>query len=580
MAEAGIKISQLKEVNAELDDFTVLVQDGITRKTQISSIANLATGGTTAGVNEIRHDLRTLSVYTHSLYTNETIDGKISAVNGTISNVQSNIAAMENRLTSQMDNLNRKVDGLAQSLDELSDLTDDPELLSSLTSVIALLSGEDGQASLSNIADDVLKISSDLDQTKKELTPAVKQLEIAADGLLKDEIDSSKFSYENNSLVAVSYNESYDFSYDKNRFANIAGANDRIIEAMLSGIVAESAGTQLCIVLSENDSIPSIDDLEANYYETMTFGGRTLSNVSMVSSIQEEINDEQISSISSWYVLETDNPPEIVVSTSSVASIPFPGHDTFSLNMIPIRSGMFANNEDGTLTLRMRLSGNSDVAIYYANGSEIVDGHDCKAHILTNGEEIAKRRSESDVLANDTDLDLITEKRIKGGSYIELAIDGENLDDGDPSDNGHNLIAAIYAKRLPSDMKDLEVELVSALNDKDSTGHVTGIEIAYRLHGGVTGDQYALSVAYTTINDSSLRWAQWTNGVVPNPVVDTTLLNIEPVIADNVLLSEIIPTEVNDGCELYLAAFKLDNTSTPIQSISAISNGIPYSINN
>ena len=578
MAEAGIKISQLKEVNAELDDFTVLVQDGITRKTQISSIANLATGGTTAGVNEIRHDLRTLSVYTHSLYTNETIDGKISAVNGTISNVQSNIAAMGNRLTSQMDNLNRDVDSLAQSLNELSDLTDDPELLSSLTSIIALLSGEDGQASLSNIADNVLMISSDLEQTKKELTHAVKQLEIAADGLLKDETDSSKFSYENNSLVAVSYNESYDFSYDKNRFANIGGANDRFIEAMLSGIEAESTGEETYVAL--NDNIPSIDDLEANYYETMTFGGQTLSNVSMVSSIQEEINDEQISSISSWYVLETDNPPEIVVSTSSVASIPFPGHDTFSLNMIPIRSGMFANNEDGTLTLRMRLSGNSDIAIYYANGSEIVDGHDCKAHVITNGEEIAKRRSEHDTLANDADLDLITEKRIKGGSYIELAIDGDNIENGDPSDNGHNLIAAIYAKRLPSDMKDLEVELVSAWNDKDSNGHVTGIEIAYRLHGGVTGDQYALSAAYTTINDSSLRWAQWTNGVVPIPIVDTTLLNIEPVIADNVLLSGIIPTEVNDGCELYLAAFKLDNTSTPIQSISAISNGIPYSINN
>lgn len=563
MAEAGIKISQLANVNAKENDYTVVVQDGITRKARISSITNLATSGQTANVNEIRSDLTTLSTYSHSLYTNQQVDDKIGTANSNIEKVQNNLNTAVNDLTSRIYNTNSTVDSIQNSLNSISSLIDDPELLSSLTSMISLLSGEDGQTSLSNIALNIASISNDLIGVKSaletDIRPSLNETSSAVANILNDAFNAGSFSNENNSLLLVNGNDSYDFSYDRYSFANVSTAMSKVLCAEVSGSY-ESGGNLIGKTAILTNGVPSIDDITAQYGSLTIQDPEVgeLSNVIMLSSIslQNSVDGRYLlSTIYQWSF--TGFAPILSATTSSTNSISYPGDSTFSLDMVPIRAGMFSIYGP-TASLDLKLSGNSDFKLYYANQAELISGESNSVDVIVNGEKISRRSAVSGYSSTDMQLGLIDSRQLKGGSTITFAT--SELTGSSLSLNANSLIAAIYAKRLPSESNPLEVKLLSAWSTV-ANANIENTMLQYKVKGGVTGDRYLLSVAYYPQEEgATVSWATWKDNLQGSLTIDNANLLLEPINIDT------LESKISSSYNVVLVLGKENDPSNAISS--------------
>ena len=436
MAEAGIKISELTLVNPKQDgsDYTVLVQNGVTRRTYISSINDLASDGAIVNLDKIKTNLEALSSYTHSLSTNENIKDAFTRTYEAIETVQLAFNEANNGLSDEIYLNSLNIERISSSLDSLNVLISDPEMLSSLTSMISLLSGDDGQTSLSNIANSIIAISSDLEEAKNKLNdslativPALNATTETVDSMLKDSFYSKPLNGENNSAVLLESNESYDFSYDKRRFANNDGAMIEYLSAELSGVVNNSSPTTTSRVVTTD--IPTIDDLTSNYFDPNANVYAGLSNVSIISAEGISCIGSDFYLISTFYNTTVDYDAEfidIVESSTEVGEAEeFPGESTFSIDMVPIRAGMldFSDGQNGVL--KLEISGNSDVGLYYANEAEIIEGYRCKVKIEIEtddeSETIAKRLG-SGKQASDFDLGVVFYRQVKGGSIVSFSI--------------------------------------------------------------------------------------------------------------------------------------------------------------
>ena len=153
MAEAGIKISHLSNVNDPVvSDYTVLVHHGITCKSTLSALQSAFNNNAAIDhqkVQELTADVNSLKM-------------KTSTISAVLTAIQNDYVSKNdfNDLTRSTENYKTKTDA---SIDKISgDLSDisssldilisNPETLRSLTAVIELLVGEDGKASLSNMA--------------------------------------------------------------------------------------------------------------------------------------------------------------------------------------------------------------------------------------------------------------------------------------------------------------------------------------------------------------------------------------------------------------------------------------------
>lgn len=567
MAEAGIKISNLTNVTPKQNgsDYTVLVQDGITRRTYISALADLFNGGATTDIDSLRNYVyNELSTKTQ---INAALDSLRQDTGFEFDDLRISCQAL-NAKSSEVDGTIEEIrndfETLSHKLDDLSDLIDDPDMLSSLTSMIKLLSGEDGQASLLNLTNGIIAISNDLEITKNTLeynvTPVVNEASASINDIFDDNFNTDPFSNENNSLLATELNNNYDFSYDKNSFANISINSSKFLEAILSGIVINTEGETRTLTVTTD--IPTIEDLQENYYNgSFTFDGVEMTNVSMISSLQRVNEANVCRQICADYTLEVSDDPEPTIRQNIIAEefISFPGDETFSLNMIPIRGGMFKKDDDSyKFVLRTRLSGNSEVNLYYANNAKIVEEQDCKVDIFVDNEKIARKNALTSETTDDTNLELITKQKIKGGKTISFEIDFGDANPYTVNSNNRNVVAGIYAKRLPSDSKPLQIHNLTAWTEFTIDGNqevINPTKIKCNLVGGVTGDTYNLSVLYKYGDDeqqvATIKYDSPTQSSID---IDNTIFN-------NVKEIYLASEKLSAGCEVTLYMQKSDDPS-------------------
>ena len=217
---------------------------------------------------------------------------------------------------------------------------------------------------------------------------------------------------------------------------------------------------------------------------------------------------------------------------------PYPGTSDFNLDMIPIRAGMF--NSDGYIDIR--LSGNSDVDLYYANTANVLNGYKCKVKVKVDGSDIATRKGES-TIAEDTDLNLVLSKRIKGGSTIRFLIDSmlTSINSGTEQDitainvldylNNNNLIAAISPRVLMSETNPLTLDLLSVWS-LYSGGAIDSTMFTYRTSGGRSGDYYNLLATYID-PDGVMQTVIWKDNGTPGITIDNTAFYLNPTAEDS-----------------------------------------------
>lgn len=568
MAEAGIKISNLTNVTPKQNgsDYTVLVQDGITRRTYISALADLFNGGATTDIDSLRNYVyNDLSPRTSTISVDlKTLSANVKLSCGNLGEEIHTLGDTVDETSRTIEEVKTEFESLSHKLDDLSDLIDDPDMLSSLTSMIKLLSGEDGKVALSNINNEISAISVDLGIAKNALehniVPIVNEISTSINNIFDNDFNTGPFSNENNSLLATELNNNYDFSYDKNSFANISVNSSKFLEAILSGIVINTEGETRTLTVTTD--IPTIEDLQEKYYNgSFTFDGVEMTNVSMISSLQRVNEANVCRQICADYTLEVSDDPEPTIRQNIIAEefISFPGDETFSLNMIPIRGGMFKKDDDSyKFVLRTRLSGNSEVNLYYANNAKIVEEQDCKVNIFVDNEKIARKNALTSETTDDTNLELITKQKIKGGKTISFEIDFGDANPYTVNSNNRNVVAGIYAKRLPSDSKPLQIHNLTAWTEFTIDGNqevINPTKIKCNLVGGVTGDTYNLSVLYKYGDDeqqvATIKYDSPTQSSID---IDNTIFN-------NVKEIYLASEKLSAGCEVTLYMQKSDDPS-------------------
>jgi len=509
MAE-GIKISQLTNVAAKNGDYTVVVQDGITRRAYISSIIDLA-NGVTVDLSKAERNINTLSGNI------KTLSGNISDLSVNVKSISSTIIpSLSNDLVNRIDSVdgktttvNRKIDDLSTSLSSLSSLTKDPNMLTSLESIVALLSGEDGSIALSGITKTIDSISSEVSEVQnvldKNITPKLDEAYSALANLAEDSVYVGQYGENSFVLLSNGYNDTYDFYYDTNRPANINTivSGYALHKAELSGI--DTTTEDIKNVIAYELSIPSINDLEYNYDSKENIFG--LSNLSLISGEGVSANvGTGLSSISVYFKTDLINNNDITTVSVSISSVTamscVPGTKDFSLDMIPIRSGMFKNDGENYIVFSGKLSGTTDFALYYIKDATVLDGIPCKVNVIVDGRKIASRKNVVDTTGEETDLDLVMQQRLKGGTTIQLAL-------ADPEGNyklsngvliEDNLIGAILAKRIPSENEPLKISYLTAFTPRSIVGGPETFgpsQFLFSTINGCTGDVYDLSVQYS-----------------------------------------------------------------------------------
>lgn len=469
----SVKINQLPHIDdPSLNDDVIVVHNGLTRITPLRNIANtIQNGGSQSDFNSIERKISILSseTFTELSALRKNCDNNASTTNAELNALKQKIPTSLNADT--INDINKQIDNLKETLNSISSLTDNPNLLTSIQSLIDLLMGEDGKTSLSSI----MTLSNDLssldNKIEYELTPLLKDISSTIDVELGNYIYEN--SVANNKVVAITYNKDYNYKFDDNCF-NIT-----------------------------SDYTPPENDEESE---------------------------------------ET-------------------GRDTFSLNMIPIRAGMLNGNGN----LKLKLSGTTDVEIYYANETSIVSNYLANIRIKVNNISIAARRSGDNVKANDTTLELITKQKFKGGSIIEFLIDGNISSITNPEEepipydsskplHEHNLIAAIKPILSKREGQPTRLKIVSAKYVENGAN-----EISFRIDGGYTGDQYNL-YAY---NNSELTGQPLINNAIDYSINNDCLYNVENSFTNN----GFVPPEAM----IYLKATKTDDPSNVLSAAAIVS---------
>ena len=449
---AGISISQLPNVEQVKDeDYTILVQDNVTSRTYISSLANIFNNGTTVNLAIITNKVNALCANASTRYSNSQIDAKcnnakqaaINTVNGNIQTLQTSFSELQSAVNGYK-NITEQAES---TLNSLTSLTNDPSTIDKLKSLIDAATSDDGEVTILNIAEtindinnNVEKAISDIEKTNSDLNYAEKFLNSIAKNQCSPIISAN--SLKNNFEGMFNYVlSSYKYCYDKNRFANAPGT-----EYVLTSMTA-----------------------------TLSVG----------LSVDENGNAWELS-------IDKDDEDRLQYRFSETS---FPGESTFSLdNAVPLRAGMF-EMDDG-LDLYTSIDGNSEVAIYAVPNTKFIDGYKTIVEVFVNDSKIARFKTEN-AIGNDTDLKLLLSQRLPFGTRINFHVKDEitAINDGNTKSLSSNLttlssqicenslIGAVRSILLPSE-NELAIELLSAWNENNVT------KVSYRTIGGKTENEY------------------------------------------------------------------------------------------
>lgn len=522
MADSGIKINQLPVLEKVTgSDIAVVIDSNDhnrTKQTCISSFVNYISPGSAVDLSPIRQSINTLNsnvaVLSDSITTtNANLVANVRTLNNSINDINNSLDTIDGQIGGK--NIASELDNIQNSLNAISELIENPSLLSSLKNIIKLLTDDDGNTSLSNLANSVSVILEKvnlLESNAGNLSSNLEILSIFADNAAKN-FTYSAYVNTNNPLVATLANE-YNYGCDKNRFANCASSNlrDFYTSAIVEGITDE--GERETLTLTGNDIQINLNNAYSAS-DSIVINGVTLSNYRVLSAYgyRFSFNDNQCTAISVelTHSIEGD---EIIPSINNTFTdqADFPGSMSFNLNFIPIRSGMLKYKEGDGFQLACYLSGTSDVDIYWIKNANIINGYDSLVTINCNNNIVTHRKQTTLTNCNDADLDLVFSKRLAGGSTIVFSIDNTLTSSADASIteelndnlltafNDYNLIGAICPIRLQSEGNNLTLNVKSATieytEDKITTLHVT-----YALTGGYTGDKYVISL---TCNGNSI----------------------------------------------------------------------------
>ena len=590
MAEAGIKISDLSNLHQsdiKTSDYTVLVHTGITCRAALSALQDAF--GNTAGEDHANVQKLLLSA--------NTLNAEVNVLSNEVKSIKNNIAsaddlnALQNSYNEFKSDTETTLGNLTASVksidDNLSILINDPGMLCSLTSVVALLSGEDGKASLSNMANAIIDLSVKTLASIGNIAEISSALEILENRTNCELIDSvyTPFDKENNSIQYSNVADStYDFYYDKNRFANVGGSVvSSYYSAMMSGVNANDEERTWTTT-----DVPSIEYILLHYNDPITGSEiaspgspilEPLTYISIVSAEGYTINENNVKyAISSYYSTNGSDPnnPSITGYSDYGDIVPFPGEDTFNLNMIPIRAGMLVNGYKDLLGMELKISGNTDVDFYYANNAKIINGYKSKMNINIYGNPVARKASSS-ATTDDTDLNAVFHEVLRGGSTIEFIIDNEltNITNNETSSysdltsvnvDKYSLIAAICPKLLESEKQEFEINLISAWTIADTTLGTSETHITYRTTGGYSGDSYTINATYMNEEDTEEHIISF-NGVPDSYTIDNAKLNINPIEVQNIAPNQ---TAIQNNAEINLYMIKKDDPTIKVKSSNSI----------
>lgn len=590
MADAGIKISQLTFVNTPRDeDYMVLVQDGYTRRTCISSIGNLFSQGKIGDINNLKERVTTLEKEKSELSTaiddnKLDTDGKITLVDGKCATIETDIIKAQLSVNDIQD----EIDAVSSQLNDISILINDPDLLSSLTSLISMLSDDDGKTALSNITKYIDEISSNVllikNTVNNYIVPELDTASTAVQNIIDDKYNDGTIQ-DSNSLIATDINDSYDLTFDRYVFANAQRNGGHYSRIELSGVLTSDTEQKRKVILNDlPDGVSNVDsfinDLITHYDEDRTYQSvGTLKYVSIVSAECLSIeNDTMIRNVSSFYSTTVENDvPTITPLTPTTKDADFEGETTFALNMVPIRTGMFKivnNDEDKRIYMEMNLSGNSDFMLYYVDEAQVVDGYKCKISITANHRLLSKRKATTKTTTNDSDLNLIYQKTLKGGTELEFFIADDLTSVNDPSIvktvsqaitdgitiSQSRIIAAINAICLPSEKHDLAIENLSAWTlssiNSDHEEEIDNTKLQYSLYGGRTGDSYDIKI---------FQYQDRGNEPTEVPMIGSPKLTIDNTLYSNSEIIELYDTKLKD-CYVNLTLKKESDPNTVISS--------------
>lgn len=448
----GIKISQLDwAANVVPDNYTVLVQSNNGElKTTKAKIRDLLAG---VGRQDATIEGRVVSLEEKT----SILSGNLNTANSRISSINTDLQNSNSQTEEKFKNLYQTVYGsddphgsegligdinelntkLEEKLGTLSTLIEDPDLIDKLTNLLDQLSGTD----LSNsILDLVEQINESVDK--------IDSLETNVDSLLNDsEAISKKLDgiYNSNTKnllnLPLALNENEDY-FDFNP------------------------------IIIENDSI----DPEYAWIDRYCFG-----NSALGTNLSIDVNTREILSVNQANEL-----------------CDMPGLQTFELEGIPLRAGMF---DSGSIRLKTR--GDCNVKIYL-NDAAFSTSEDCILNVSINNDMVSKKKLKRNVSGSDIDLNLIWNGFLESDSTIDFDIDDSASDTAYDNISINNLVGMIIPTLNSYEIDALnstEIEILSAYHGNvEST-----IIIDVGINGGINNQSFQLSGVFYGNSDPETK---------------------------------------------------------------------------
>ena len=425
MAESGqgVKISQLETSPAlNRSDYTVIVHSGTTYKTDLNSIQKY-----------FNQDAADTVVQVESLKDRvSTVENKANSNAGSIAMINKSIDEKYNEVTIAVETNRNNISFLSDSIETVSsNVSSTVNLLSILIEnpgLIEMLSALSGGEMLS---DSIIQIKQDLNNISGAIDEALTSIYKVEDDT--DYVRSYADEIFNNTLILDStclINEYYNNSF--------------------------------------NPIIVDLDNFNEDYEnkDIYCFGNSLLisGNTTYLS-----VNEEDGSLLS------------VRKNGSSTSIVDPPGKATFNINAIPIRGGMFME-DNGESHLNLIVRGDSNVAIYLTNSR--IRNVDSILSVEINN-TLLKSRSNVAAQGIDSDLKLFWSGDIESNGKIYFRASGTDL-------CANNLIGAIVPRLKASEVSELDVSLERI--ELDSNDLNSTFTLFVGVNGGYNGQEVPLSV--------------------------------------------------------------------------------------
>lgn len=538
MADAGIKISQLSNVqNPNISDYTVLVHDGITCRSALSSLQRalntsiafdldkinqiIATAGTINDrIDDLSSKYNSLSNDYLSSYLSTYINEMMHIVFG--DDIEG-FPSIEERMT----DMAATVANVSSAVSVLTE----GDTLNNILTLIDLLSNDEGGISLGELANTIDEHGALIDKLNEEVRPMVDETLKSTkinEALVADSIeDYSYTSFTNISndnvinplRIEYATNDDggtvYDFFYDKNRFANIPLVNR--MQFNLSGLIPSddpnADPTTVNFISSSFSGVDGSTEVLSN--------GITIGSVGIVSANGLSVDTETLNMISVVIaVIDDPDDPDYGSKVLRWTNLEYEGDNTFDSSVgIPLRYGMLkiddSDEDNARAYVNLNTFGKARVKVFLNRSPFAKNTYKSVLELDVNGKTIVTKNSNIQTVEDSGDLIPIYDgvlptkskidfsiKKILNGSGEEVplytVLSAQNL-----SADKNTLFGMLVPMTMPSQVKNMELGnfKITAIQTSESNTYT----IEGQMFFGIQDEEVDISAFYTAqdIEDSN-----------------------------------------------------------------------------